>query len=97
MRMLNVKLSSNELVIVSPGSTLLSFSLSVGLLSINDRTTEDREVTSGGKLVVASVKGGGGSTWTHVASTGEHGGQVEGSTVRQKLTKGGGKQAYHKQ
>ena len=49
----DVKLSSNELVIVPPGSTLLSFPLSVVSLSINYRTTEDREVTSGGRLVVA--------------------------------------------
>ena len=49
----NVELSSNELVIVSPGSTLLSFLVSVGSLSINGRTTEYRVVISGGKLVVA--------------------------------------------
>ena len=49
----DVELSSNEFVIVSPGSTLLSFPVSVGSLSINGRTTEDREVMSGGKLVVA--------------------------------------------
>ena len=49
----DVELRSNELVMLSPRSTLLSFPLSVGSLSINGRTTEDREVTSGGKLVVA--------------------------------------------
>ena len=49
----DVDLSSNESMIVSQGSTLLSFPLTVGSLSINGRTTEDREVTSGGKLVVA--------------------------------------------
>ena len=49
----DVELSSNEFVIVSPGSTQLSFPVSVGLLYINCRTTENREVISGGKLVVA--------------------------------------------
>ena len=38
----DVELSGNEFVIVSPGSTLLSFPVSVGSLSINGRTTEDR-------------------------------------------------------
>ena len=50
----DVELSnSNELVIVSPGSSLLSFPVSVGSLSNNRRTTEDSEVASSGKLVVA--------------------------------------------
>ena len=49
----DVELSSNEFVIVSPGRTQLSFPVSVGSLSINGRTTEDREVISGVKLVVA--------------------------------------------
>ena len=49
----DVELSSNEFVIVSPSRTQLSFPVSVGSLSINGRTTEDREVISGGKLVVA--------------------------------------------
>ena len=49
----HVELSSNEFVIMSPGSTQLSFPVSVGSLSINGRTIEDRDVISGGKLVVA--------------------------------------------
>ena len=49
----DVELSSNESKIMSPGSTHLSFPFNVGSPSINSRTTEDREVTSGGKLVVA--------------------------------------------
>ena len=48
-----VDLSSNESMIVSPGSSLLSIPLTVGSISINGRTTEDREVTSGGILVDA--------------------------------------------
>ena len=41
----DVELSSNEFVIVSPGSTLFSFPLSVGSLSINGRRTEDRDLS----------------------------------------------------
>ena len=77
----DVEWSSNEFVIVSPGRQLLSLPVYVGSLSINGRTTEDRDVTAGGKLVVAFVKGGGGDTWTRLASTGEDGGEEEVSTV----------------
>ena len=37
---------------MSPGSTLLSYPLPVRLISSNGKSTEDKEVTSGGYLVI---------------------------------------------